>query len=112
VVGSPLSRKIHTPTTPEGIVKDNSLLKMLENSLSDGALYSFRDPQTGAGDEDRMLSLLTAFWSAVRDVFTEALPALPIQGASLEKTCQWNRRNLIAVWRKPVGSRSLPTGIV
>lgn len=69
---SPLYRMIRTPTTPEGIIKDNSILKMLENSLSDGALYRFRDPLTGRGDEDKMLSLLMDYWSAVRDVFEEA----------------------------------------
>jgi len=69
---SPLYRKIQTPTTPEGIIKDNSILKMLENSLSNGALYRFRDPLTGRGDEDAILSLLMSFWSAVRDVFSEA----------------------------------------
>jgi DGQHR domain-containing protein len=72
VFRSPLYRKIQTPTTPEGIIKDNSILKMLENSLSDGALYSFRDPLTGRGDEDAMLDLLMDFWSAVKDVFPEA----------------------------------------
>lgn len=71
-VRSPLYRKIRTPTTPEGIVKDNSILKMLENSLSDGALYSYRDPATGTGDEERMLDLLVAFWTAVRDIFADA----------------------------------------
>ena len=78
-VRSPLYRKIRTPTTPEGIVKDNSILKMLENSLSDGALYSFRHPATGAGDEDRMLDLLVAFWAAVRDVFADAWDKPPRQ---------------------------------
>ena len=62
---SPLYRMIRTPTTPEGIIKDNSILKMLENSLSDGALYRFRDPLTGRGNEEEMLSLLMDFWSAV-----------------------------------------------
>ena len=76
---SPLYRKIRTPTTPEGIVKDNSMLKMLENSLSDGALYTFRDPETGAGDEEKMLSLLIDFWSAVRDVFADAWDKPPRQ---------------------------------
>jgi hypothetical protein len=71
-VRSPLYRKIRTPTTPEGIVKDNSILKMLENSLSDGALYSFRDPATGVVDEDGMLDLLVDFWAAVSDVFADA----------------------------------------
>jgi DGQHR domain-containing protein len=78
-VRSPLYRKIRTPTTPEGIVKDNSILKMLENSLSDGALYSFRDPATGAGDEEKMMNLLTTFFTAVRGVFAEAWDKPPRQ---------------------------------
>jgi DGQHR domain-containing protein len=78
-VRSPLYRKIRTPTTPEGIVKDNSILRMLENSLSDGALYSYRDPATGTGDEDKMLDLLVAFWTAVRDVFADAWDKPPRQ---------------------------------
>ena len=52
MVDSPLYRLIQTPTNPEGKIKDNSILKMLENSLSDGALYCFRNPQTGECNED------------------------------------------------------------
>jgi DGQHR domain-containing protein len=78
-IRSPLYRKVRTPTTPEGIVKDNSILKMLENSLSDGALYSFRDPTTGTGDEEQMMSLLIAFWAAVSDVFADAWDKPPRQ---------------------------------
>ncbi len=73
---SPLRKLIHTPTTVEGVIKDNSVLKMLENSLTDGALYRFRDPQTGEGDEEAMLALLKSYWAAVSKVFDEgwALP--------------------------------------
>jgi DGQHR domain-containing protein len=78
-VRSPLYRKIRTPTTPEGIVKDNSILKMIENSLSDGALYSYRDAATGKGDEEKMIDLLVDFWAAVRDVFPEAWDKPPRQ---------------------------------
>jgi DGQHR domain-containing protein len=78
-IRSPLYRKIRTPTTPEGIVKDNSILKMLEHSLSDGALYSFRDPATGAGDEEEMMNLLTTYFTAVRSVFAEAWDKPPRQ---------------------------------
>ena len=78
-VKSPFYRKIRTPTTPEGIVKDNSILKMLENSLSDGALYTFRDTYTGAGDEDKMMCVLKDFWAAVRDVFSYAWDKPPRQ---------------------------------
>lgn len=69
---SPFHRLILTPTNPEGIVKDNSILRMLENSLTDGALHPYRDPVTGRGDEDTMLSIVNAFWTAVRDAFPNA----------------------------------------
>jgi len=69
---SPLRGMIRTPTAPDGIIKDNSVLRMLENSLYDGALYHFRDPDTGEGDAESMLFLLKEFWGAVRQTFPEA----------------------------------------
>lgn len=69
---SPFHRRIRTPTTPDGIVKDNSVLRMLENSLTDGALHPFRDSRTGGGDEKVMLSIVNGFWSAVGEVFPQA----------------------------------------
>jgi len=69
---SPFHRLIRTPTTPEGIVKDNSVLRMLENSITDGALHPYRDPVTGRGDEEAMLSIVNDFWTAVREAFPDA----------------------------------------
>lgn len=69
---SPLYRLIQTPTNPDGIIKDNSVLKMLEDSLSDGALYFFRNRKTGECDEDSMLMILKDFWRAVSYVFPDA----------------------------------------
>lgn len=69
---SPFQHMISTPTTPTGVIKDNSVLKMLENSLSDGALYRYRDPLTGEGDAEAMLQLVKLFWEAVRDTFPDA----------------------------------------
>ena len=66
---SPLKDMIRTPTASNGFIKDNSILKMLENSLSDGALYRFRDPVAGAGDAEAMLAVVQAFWSAAKTVF-------------------------------------------
>jgi DGQHR domain-containing protein len=66
---SPLRGLIRTPTVLGGIIKDNSILKMLDNSLSDGVLYRFRNPSRGDGDVEAMLSVLKAFWGAVADVF-------------------------------------------
>lgn len=70
--GSTLKGKIQTPTTPAGIIKDNSILKMLENSLSDGVLYRFRYLKDGPGDVDSMLAVLQSFWGAVSKVFDDA----------------------------------------
>jgi len=78
-IDSLLYRLIQTPTNPDGKIKDNSILKMLENSLSDGALYFFRNPQTGECNEDAMLVLLKDFWRAVSRVFPEAWDKQPRQ---------------------------------
>ena len=67
--------KIKTATNQEGVIQDNSVLKMLEHSLSDGALYRFRSAD-GSGDIEAMLRLLKAYWSAVALVFKDAW-ALP-----------------------------------
>lgn len=69
---SPLKGKIRTPTTPSGIVQDNSILKMLENSLSDGVLYRYRDATTNEADVESMLQVVKAFWNAASTVFPKA----------------------------------------
>lgn len=69
---SPLAGMVQTLTNPTGVIKDNSLLRMLENSISDGALYRHRNRATGEGDIDAMLTLLKSFWAAARDTFPDA----------------------------------------
>jgi DGQHR domain-containing protein len=69
---SPLKGKIRTPTTPGGVVQDNSILKMLENSLSDGLLYRFRDLVTNDPDVESMLQVVKSFWEAAASVFPKA----------------------------------------
>ncbi len=68
---SPLRSRIRTPTTVEGVIKDTSMLKMLDASINDGALYRFRDPVTGGGDTEAMLDLLFDFWGAVSGVWQD-----------------------------------------
>lgn len=70
-MNDPLFRTSHAPTAPDGVIENNSVLRMLENSLSDGVLYNFRDPDTGRGDVDSMLMVLKAFWQAVVDTWPE-----------------------------------------
>ena len=76
---SPLRGLVATPTNPEGIIKDNSVLRMLENSLTDGALYVLRDPETGCGDIEVMLDLVGGFWEAIQEVFPDAFKKPPRQ---------------------------------
>ena len=69
---SPLRGMVRTHTNTEGVIKDNSVLRMLENSLNDGILYWYRDPIDDKHEVDDMLSILFEFWAAVRDVFPDA----------------------------------------
>jgi DGQHR domain-containing protein len=66
---SPFRGAIATPTSPDGYIKDNSVLKMIENSLYDGALYQYRDPEDGSGDIEQMVLHLKIFWSLVESTW-------------------------------------------
>ncbi|WP_181785242.1 DGQHR domain-containing protein DpdB [Streptomyces phytophilus] len=68
----PFSGRISSPTSPTGNIKDNSVLKMLEHSIYEGALYQYRNATDGTGDEERMLAHLLAFWTPVASIFREA----------------------------------------
>jgi DGQHR domain-containing protein len=76
---SPFKGMVSTPTSPRGVVKDNSLLRMIENSLSDGALFRFRDPVNGQCDTDKAVTLLKHYWDAVRETFPNAWGLPPKQ---------------------------------
>lgn len=69
---SPLRGMISTPTAPRGVVKDNSILRMLENSLTDGVLFRFRTATGEASDMEAMLTVLKNFWQAVNQTFVNA----------------------------------------
>jgi len=75
---SPLKAKIQTPTNPGGTIKDNSILKMLEHSLADGALSRIATEELGGAfgqDEqaiERMLETLKRYWGAVAYIWDEA----------------------------------------
>lgn len=68
----PFGGRISSPTSPTGNIKDNSVLKMLEHSIYEGALYQYRNPENGTGDEERMLAHLLAFWTPVASIFRNA----------------------------------------
>ncbi|WP_156756541.1 DGQHR domain-containing protein DpdB [Actinokineospora pegani] len=74
---SPFFRIIATPTAPDGYIKDNSILKMVEHSLFEGALYQYRNPVDGSGDVKRMLLHLIEFWTVVRDTWPDEWSKAP-----------------------------------
>jgi DGQHR domain-containing protein len=124
-IDSPFHRLIDTPTTATGYIKDNSVLKMIENSLFEGALYQYRDSSTGMGDDEAMLLHLKKFWGAVEeqwpiewtlpprksrlthgvgiqslgyvmDAVTDGIPAAEIPG--LELKGMLSKLDLVAAW--------------
>jgi len=76
-VGVPFAGRIATPTMAQGYIKDNSVLKMIENSLYDGALYQYRDPEDGTGDVSQMVLHLNYFWTIVQLTFPDAWDLAP-----------------------------------
>jgi len=124
-VDSPFYRLIDTPTTATGYIKDNSVLKMIENSLFEGALYQYRDSASGMGDDEEMLLHLKEFWGAVQaqwpiewalpprksrlthgvgiqslgyvmDAVTDGIPAKDIPGLKLKEML--SRLDLVTAW--------------
>lgn len=77
---SPFFTLIQTPTNPThevngkpvGIVNHNAILKMIENSLTDGILRRYRDTESTIANAEDMLRVLIGYWSAVADVFKDA----------------------------------------
>lgn len=74
---SPFHWRIQTATNPDGIIKDNSVLRMLDNSIIEGYLYNFRDPDDGSGDIPEMARFVNNFWSAVAQVFPNDWHSIP-----------------------------------
>jgi hypothetical protein len=56
---------IRTPTNGAGLIADNSVLKMIENSLTDGILYRYETTE-------EQLQILKNYWQAVSEVFPSA----------------------------------------
>jgi len=63
---------IQTPTNPNGFIKDNSFLRMLENSINDGALYRFKTFSNSEEGFIKSITFLKTYWNAVEKVFPNA----------------------------------------
>ena len=71
-VSTPNLPGIASKPSVTGFIKDNSILKMLENSLNDGALYRIAVTTDESSRNEAMLSLLFNFWQAVAESFPSA----------------------------------------
>ncbi|NBX69430.1 MAG: DGQHR domain-containing protein [Proteobacteria bacterium] len=67
-----LKGSIQTPTNPSGFIKDNSFLRMLENSLNDGILYRYKTFEKTDFVVKKCSSLLLNFWGSVAKTFPAA----------------------------------------
>ena len=56
------------------VITDTVVIKMIEDSLTNpsGCLFPYRNIATGEYDQQAIWSVLTTFWSAVKQVFPEA----------------------------------------
>jgi DGQHR domain-containing protein len=75
--GSPfrgLIRRSSTPESPQRVVTDTAVVKMIEYSLQSGSgcLFPYRNIATSETDHDGICALLVTYWGAVRNVFPEA----------------------------------------
>jgi DGQHR domain-containing protein len=68
---SPFRGLVKMPSNPDAIVQDNTLMKMVEASVADGALSDFKSEDSGF-DVDAALALLKTFWRAVQKTFPDA----------------------------------------
>jgi DGQHR domain-containing protein len=68
-IHSPFYKAIKTHTQPDGYIKDNTMIKALNSSLTDGILYELSEHEIGMNDIESMCSLLNAFWGAVQKIF-------------------------------------------
>ena len=76
---SPFHGLVHRASTSKEdksntVIADNSIVKMVEESLSQpsGCLFPYRNIATGETDFDGITTLLVVYWSAVREVFPDA----------------------------------------
>ncbi|MGR5416514.1 DGQHR domain-containing protein DpdB [Vibrio diabolicus] len=69
---SPLKGLIKLTTNPEGLIADSSMMKMVDNSLREGALYDFCELSHGKYAEEDCkdaVDLLSNYFRAVKEIF-------------------------------------------
>jgi DGQHR domain-containing protein len=75
---SSLYHKIKTVTWPHGLIKDNSIRRMLSNSLTDGALFHLAEAKrNGNYPVAEMTEFVSTYWAGVARAFPEAFNLPP-----------------------------------
>jgi DGQHR domain-containing protein len=74
---SPFNGRIRMPTCPKGVISYSAVLRMLENSLRDGALYEIVTLNPEAEADKETLKFLFDYWSAVAEIFHVAWKLAP-----------------------------------
>lgn len=74
---SPFHGRIRRASTPSddgaaAVITDTSIVKMIEESLSTGCLFPYRNMVTSETDFDGITLLLRVYWTAVAEVFADA----------------------------------------
>lgn len=105
---SPFHGRISMPTSSEGNIKDTSILRMIEASLYDGALYQYRDPVTGEGDEDSMALHLKIYWSAVAVTWPDAWELPPKESRLTHGAGIRALGHLMDAWTEDSSAADLP----
>lgn len=81
---SPFRGLIRRPSTPteekqRAVIADTSITKMLQESISSGCLFPYRNIATGETDFSGIWDVLTIYWKAVQETFPEAWGLPPQQ---------------------------------
>ena len=83
---SPFYKTIRKPSTPlqerkMAVVMDNSVILMLEESITkpSGCLFPYHNLGTGEADIDGMLKILIIYWGGIKEIFSDAWGKLPVK---------------------------------
>jgi len=77
-IESSLYHKIKTPTCPTGYIKDNSIRRVVLNSLSDGALFNLLQQEVDESKfSEAAVSFISKYWKGVSLTFGEAFEVPP-----------------------------------
>jgi DGQHR domain-containing protein len=71
-IDSPFCGRIKTPTMPSGVIASSSVVKMIDNSLSNGVLFRHRFAKNGSDATETMANILKNFWQSVAITFPDA----------------------------------------